>query len=151
MKNRAKCKLCSSTIESFHRENHDECSYREDYVECTCGEIAIWGGPDNYNLSYNDINNFLRIDDEGNEIVVKEGEIVDKEGESVVKEGESDKSDVKPLDNDTKPTRKELIEMLDTMAKNIEDLPSYAKQTPCNQYDMLALISLLSLILKTKK
>lgn len=77
----------------------------------------------------------MRVDDEGNEIIVKEGE----------------NSDVKPIENDTKPTKKELIQMLDTMAKNIEDLPSYAKQTTISQYDFLALISLLSLILKTKR
>lgn len=128
MKNRAKCKVCNSIIESFHKE---------DYVECSCGGIAIWGGPDNYNVSYGDINNFLRVDDEGNEIIVKEGE--------------ESNSDVKPLDNDTKPTRKELIKMLDTMAKNIDDLPSYVKQAQVNQYDLLALISLLSLILKAKR
>lgn len=128
MKNRAKCKLCQSIIESFHED---------DYVECSCKEIAIWGGTSSYNLSYGDITNFLRVDDLGNEIIVKEGE--------------EPNSDVKQLDNETKPTRKELIEMLDTMAKNIEDLPSYAKQTPCNQYDLLALISLVSLILKTKR
>jgi len=124
MKNRAKCKICQSIIESFHRD---------DYVECSCGAISIWGGPDNYNVSYQDINNFLRIDDEGNEIVVKEGK------------------DVKPLDNETKPTKKDLIQMLDEMSNNIEALPSHAKFNPVNQYDLQALISLLSLILKTKR
>lgn len=77
----------------------------------------------------------MRVDDEGNEIVVTE-----KESE-----------EVKPLDIDTKPSRKDLINMLDAMAKNIEDLPSYTKTHPVNQYDLLALISLLSLILKTKR
>jgi HKD family nuclease len=124
MKNRAKCKLCSSIIESFHEK---------DYVECSCGTISIWGGPGNYNLSYDDINNFLRIDDEGNEIVV------------TVK----DKEDVKPLDNEVKPSKKELIQMLDEMANNIENLPAHAKFQPVNQYDLQALITLLSLILKS--
>ena len=37
MRNRAKCKLCSSVIESYHR--YDE-------VSCKCGEINISGGND---------------------------------------------------------------------------------------------------------
>lgn len=127
MKNRAKCKLCNSIIESFHTE---------DYVECTCGEVAIYGGPDNYNVAYRDENSFLRVDDEGNEIAV------------TFKEKES--NDVKPLDIDTKPKKKDLIKMLDEMANNIEALPPYAKQTPVNQYDLQALISLISLILKSR-
>ena len=62
MKNRAKCKLCGDVIESFH-------SY--DYVACRCGEIAVDGGMDNFRCIANDFGNFLRVDDEGNEIVVK--------------------------------------------------------------------------------
>jgi hypothetical protein len=123
MKNIAKCKICQSVIESFHRD---------DYVSCSCREISIWGGPDNYNVSYQNINNFLRIDDKGNEIVVKE---------------ENPKEDVKKLDT-PKPSKEDLIKMLDEMANNIEKLPSHAKFNPVNQYDLQALISLLSLILK---
>lgn len=124
MKNRAKCKLCDSIIESFHRD---------DYVSCTCGEIAIWGGTDSYNVSYRDIANFVRVDDEGNEIIVKEEQ----------------SSDVKQIDPETKPSRNDLIKMLDEMANNIENLPPHAKFQSVNQYDMQALISLLSLIFKT--
>ncbi len=127
MKNRAKCKLCQSIIESFHRE---------DYVECSCGEISVHGGTDHYGVSYRDASNFLRVDDEENEIVIK---VKDKENE-----------DVKQLDNDIKPSKEDLIKMLDEMANNIEALPSYAKQTPVTQYDLLSLVSLISLILKTK-
>ncbi len=123
MKNRAKCKLCLSILESFHRD---------DYVTCTCGEIAIHGGTDHYGVSYRDHNNFLRIDDEGNQIVV------------TIK----DSDDVKQLYNDSKPSREDLIRMLDEMANTIEALPSYAKQNPVTQYDLLSLISLMSLILK---
>lgn len=125
MKNRAKCKLCQSMIESLHRD---------DYVECSCGEIAIAGGPDSYHVSYRDIGNFMRIDDEGNEIIVKEIQ--------------GDTGNVKPFDNDTKPSRADLIKMLDEMSNNIENLPAHAKFQSVNQYDMQALISLLSLILK---
>lgn len=128
MKNRAKCKLCQSIIESFHVH---------DYVKCACGEIAVDGGTDYYKVMANDFSNFLRIDDEGNEIEV------------TLKEKESYEEDVKPIDIDSKPNRASLIGMLDEMANNIDRLPSYAKQSPVNQYDLQALISLLSLILKT--
>jgi len=126
MKNRAKCKICQSVIESFHIN---------DYVECSCGEIAISGGADAYQVSYRNLDNFMRIDDEGNEIIVKEGD--------------ESKEDVKPLDNEIKPSRNDLIKMLDEMANNIESLPSHAKFQSVNQYDLQALISLLSLILKS--
>lgn len=124
MKNRAKCKLCQSIIESFHDQ---------DYVSCVCGEIAIWGGTTNYCVSYRNPINFLRIDDEGNEI------------EITVQE----KEDVKPLDIDSKPSKEDLIKMLEEMANNIENLPSFAKQSPVNQYDLQSLISLLILIIKS--
>ena len=55
MKNRAKCKLCNSIIESFHRH---------DYVTCACGEIAVDGGLDYFKVIARDYANFLRIDDE---------------------------------------------------------------------------------------
>lgn len=74
----------------------------------------------------------MRVDDEGNEVTVKEQE-----------------GDVNPFDNEVKPSKKELIQMLDEMANNIESLPSHAKFQSVNQYDLQALISLLSLILKS--
>lgn len=37
MRNRARCKLCDSTIESVHRH---------DFVKCACGAIAVDGGKD---------------------------------------------------------------------------------------------------------
>jgi len=124
MKNRAKCRKCNSIIESTHNT---------DYVSCRCGEIAL-DCVDGMKVYANDLNNIIRIDDEGNEIKV------------TVKEKE--KEDVNPLYIESKPSKEDLIKMLDEMAKNIENLPSYVKQTPVNQYDLLSLISLLSLILK---
>lgn len=61
MRNRAKCKLCGDIIESFHQY---------DKVTCKCSEISIDGG--NYHLITHakDVSNFLRVDDQGNEIVV---------------------------------------------------------------------------------
>lgn len=124
MKNRAKCKLCQSILESFHRD---------DYITCTCGEIAIHGGTNHYGVTYRNHNNFLRIDDEGNEIVV------------TVQEND----DVKQIYNESKPSREDLIRMLDEISNNIEAFPSYAKQNPVTQYDLQSLISLLCLIFKS--
>jgi predicted nucleic acid-binding Zn-ribbon protein len=60
MKNRAKCKVCKSIIESFHST---------DLVICNCGEIFVDGG-DAMKCGATDFANFLRVDDHGNEIVV---------------------------------------------------------------------------------
>jgi hypothetical protein len=62
MRNRAKCKLCNSIIESLHRY---------DYVKCACGEIAISGGLYELETSAKDYDNFLRVDDMGREISVE--------------------------------------------------------------------------------
>lgn len=60
MKNRAKCKLCQSVIESFHATDH---------VMCKCGEVELNGG-DAMFARANDFNNFLRVDEQGNEVLV---------------------------------------------------------------------------------
>ncbi|MCF1193260.1 hypothetical protein LRR18_16845, partial [Mangrovimonas sp. AS39] len=98
MKNRAKCKLCQSTIESFHDT---------DYVSCKCSHISVSGGL-RMECSAIDWNNFLRVDDQGNEIIVK------------VKESNED---VKPLYNEN-PTREDKLKMLDEMIKSYDDLPT---------------------------
>lgn len=122
MKNRAKCKLCQSIIESFHPS---------DYVMCKCGEIAVDGG-DALRCIARDWDNFLRVDDEGNEIIVK-----------------IDGVDVKPLYNEGKPTREDLIKMLDEMIKNIEALPSHAMSAPVTHYDLVSSLILISSIFKS--
>ncbi len=126
MKNRAKCRLCQETIESFHRH---------DYVTCKCGEIAVDGGLDYWRCSAKSWDNFLRIDDEGNEIVPL---IKDKE--------ESTKEDIKSV---PPPTKKELLGMLDEMIASYERLPEHARtQNPTN-YDLAAALLLLSSILRS--
>lgn len=128
MKNRAKCKLCGSIIESFHRN---------DYVSCNCGEISIDGGADYCKAMAKDWKNFLRVDDKGNEIVVK-----------VVEKNDSQTDDVKPLYNDQKPSRDDMLKMLNEMIKNYEGLPDNAKGQPVTHYDMLSVLLLLSSILR---
>lgn len=124
MRNRAKCRLCDSIIESFHYYDH---------IECKCGEISITGGPDTYKTSSRDpsYKNFIRVDDEGNEIIVK------------VISHEEPKGEEPP-----KLTRDDYLNMLDSMIKNIEGLPSHAMQTPITHYDLYSALLLLSTILR---
>lgn len=123
MKNRAKCKLCDSVIESFHKY---------DYVTCKCNEISVSGGNDLMECGARNWDNFVRIDDAGKEISIK---VVDYKDNNAI-----------PLPDmqRVKPTKQELIEMLHTMAKSIEDLPSQAMSAPITHYDLLSLLLLLS-------
>jgi len=119
MKNRAKCKLCNSIIESFHQF---------DYVLCECGEIAVDGG--NAMKCYaTDFTNFMRVDDQGNEIVVTV----------------QDSSDLPT----TKPTQKDLLKMLDEMIKSYERLPPKAMSNPVSNYDFCAALILIQSILES--
>lgn len=130
MKNRAKCKLCESIIESFHAH---------DYVTCKCGEIAVGGDDGLYPCAAKNWGNFLRVDDEGNTIV------------PTIKT----KDDVKQLDIEEKeapkPTRNDLIKMLDDMVKSIEQLPPNAMTTYVNQYDLMSFMMIMSAIFKAKE
>lgn len=123
MKNRAKCKLCKTIIESFHAT---------DYVQCNCGEIAV-DGADALLCFAKNFDNFLRIDDQGNEIVV------------TLKE----KSNILTISSTDKPTRKELLDMLQTMLQNIESLPAQAMSSPINHYDFVSVMLLVSSILRS--
>lgn len=122
MRNRAKCKLCGTVIESFHST---------DYVECKCGEICVDGG-EALRCAANDFTNFMRVDDDGNEIIVQ------------VVEGGIEKK----VETHKKPTKEELLEMMSEMAKSIERLPPGAMSTPINHYDHYSLIVLLLSILR---
>lgn len=126
MRNRAKCKLCGDILESFHRH---------DYVACKCGEISVDGGSDCYKCSAINWVNFLRIDDEGNEIVP---EVIDTQETKV--NG--------PPEENPVVTRAEMIDMLDTMIKNIERLPQNAMTLPINHYDFVSALLLLSSLFK---
>lgn len=120
MKNRAKCKLCNDTIESYHST---------DYVICKCGEIAVDGGDALYCFA-KDFNNFLRVDDQGNEIIVK------------VK-------DVKQLDTSTKSSKEDLLFALEETIKSYDNLPTEARYAPVNHSDLLVVLRLLSSLLRT--
>lgn len=123
MKNRAKCRICQDILESFHRF---------DFVTCKCGEISIDGGNDTLWCSAKDFNNFIRVDENGHEILVK---LVDKP---------DNENPVEP----SKPTRKEQIEMLEAMIKNLENLPQNAMSLPVNHYDLYSFMLVISSILR---
>jgi hypothetical protein len=126
MKNRAKCKLCGSIIESFHLY---------DYVTCKCGEIAVDGGTDYLSCAAKDFDNFLRVDDLGNEIEVKVHD-------------SSQIDDIKIQSNESsKPNKKELLDMLKEMINNIERLPKNAMTTPITHSDFASALMLLLAIL----
>ena len=127
MRNRAKCLLCGSIIESFHTYDH---------IECKCGEISITGGPDCFKTASKDpsYKNFVRVDDEDNEIAVK---IVDTQEKP------------KPVEV-PKLTRDDYLKMLDDQIKTIEGLPQHAMYTPVTHYDLYSSLLLLSTILRAE-
>jgi len=129
MRNRAKCKLCKTILESFHEF---------DYVKCSCDEISISGGNVRNECAAKNWDNFLRIDDAGREISIK---VVDSE----------DKDEAIETSNlFNAPSKKDLIEMLDKMVEDMENLPTTALLSPINHYDFYSLIMLISSIFKSE-
>jgi hypothetical protein len=123
MRNRAKCKLCKSIIESYHDT---------DYVDCKCGEISVSGGSALY-CAAKSWDNFVRVDDRDSEIITK---VVD---------------DVKPLYNDdSKPNKKQLIEMLERDIANMEGLPQSAMVSPVTHYDLVSSLMIVLAIFKSE-
>lgn len=126
MRNRAKCKKCQSIIESYHAT---------DYVMCKCAEIYVDGGPA-LKCGANDYSNFLRVDDNGNEIIVKLAN--------------GDKETQETNETPSKPSRADLLHMLDEMISNIERLPQHAMMGPINHYDHVSMLILFSSIFKSE-
>jgi hypothetical protein len=133
LRNRAKCKLCNSTIES---------EAIGDIVTCACGEITIWGGNQALLSCAKHYDNFLRVDEEGNIYPVKYCQS---------REEENPKDDNK----ENLPSINSIEEMLDTLNKMIEsdkDLPQHALISPLNQYDLIRYMMLIhSLLAKITK
>lgn len=132
MKNRAKCNLCKDIIQSFHAT---------DLVSCRCGEISIDGGNYQYKCFAKDFANFLRVDDLGNEILVKlQSQETENKFERVLEDSESI--------GKHRPDKKELLKLLEVMIENIESLPSQAMQTYVNHYDLCSALILISELFK---
>lgn len=127
MKNRAKCKKCETVIESFHAT---------DLVLCKCGAIGVDGG-DAMKCLANDWSDFVRVDDEGNEVIPQ------------IDIGSSEKNDVKPIYITEKPTKKELLDMLEAQINSIENLPRNALYSYVSQSDLASSLMLLLAILRS--
>lgn len=108
---RAKCKLCKDILETEGNEHF-----------CGCGEISIGGNNDPARCSARDFKNFVRVDDEGNEI-----EVEYKEHKKITKET--------------------LRKTIQGMIEDIDKLPPAGKQMSANQFDMLSIYYLLSALL----
>lgn len=142
MRNRAKCKLCGSLIESLHVS---------DLVLCKCEAIAIDGGPDNFRTYARDYMHFLRIDDKDNEISV----IVKEKGLSSDLKKNPTKPDSKdengPVPHPDRITRVDLLDELETMIKNIEGLPQQALSTPVSHYDLCSALIVILAVLRADR
>jgi len=105
-------------------------------VRCECGEIAVDGGLDYYKVNARNYENFLRVDDEGNEIVIKV-----KEKPEIFEEDKSI----------SKPTRDNLLNMLEEMIKSYERLPEHAMLTSVTQADLCSSLILILSILRSER
>lgn len=127
MKNRAKCTLCHTILESFHRY---------DYVLCKCGEISISGGSDIFECAAKNWNNFVRVDDNDHEIIVKVNELSSNDSNRKI-----------DTSNDVKLDKKELLDMLKRSIDYIEQLPSHAQKANVDFDSLNTFIKLLHSIL----
>lgn len=140
MRNRAKCKLCETVIESI---------YRNDYVTCKCGEIAIDGGNQNLHCIANNWENFLRVDDNGN-VIIPIIKLQEDNEEKKLQEHIENKEQKQLIPDTSKPSRKDCLDMLDEMIKSYESLPKVAMMTPISHYDFVSLMLLVSSIFRAE-
>jgi hypothetical protein len=129
MRNRAKCKLCNTIIESLSRH---------DYVKCECGEIALDGGTDYLRALAGDFANFIRLDDDNNEIQVTYEEKKQEENGKIEEQVSAHK-----------PSKEELIAMLEEMIKSYENMPHWAMHQPVSHADQLSLLMIVSSLFKS--
>jgi hypothetical protein len=127
VKNRAKCKLCESIIESF---------FEQDYVSCKCGEITVYGGL-SMRCAFINQENFLRVDDEGNIVVPHYVESKDAETDNQTNDQPKEQ-----------PAKEEVMKMLDEMIESYEKLPQHGMSAPVTHYDFMSLLIILKVILK---
>lgn len=118
MRNRAKCKLCNEIIESFHRG---------DYVTCKCDEIAVCGGTEKLEVFAKNWCNFVRIDDEGNEIVIH-----------LEENQKADES--KQFISPPSYTKEDYIQMLEEFCQKIDSLPSGARFDAVTHADLSSVL-----------
>lgn len=148
MRNRAKCKKCSSIMESFHEF---------DYVECKCGAVGITGGNVVFRVLAYDFADVMRLDDNDREVKIR---VEEKDEDNRTDRPNNENTDIHTINADMgttsngnessivggrqNPTRKELLEELGFMIKNIEDLPQHAMVNPVNHYDLYSFMLVVS-------
>lgn len=137
MRNRAKCRLCGDVIESLHVH---------DYVPCKCDEIAVDGGTQYWRVFAKSWDNFIRLDDEGNEVIPVVEEKVETPKPSIKVET------LKPSIEEPKPLgREDKFVMLEAFAQSIERLPEHALMSPVSHADLYQAILLITSILRAKE
>jgi hypothetical protein len=117
MRNRAKCALCHTVIESVLATEH---------VLCPCGEIGVAGGQQMLFKAYTSDDNFIRIDDDGNEIKPE-----------LAKAKESAEKLLVNMDD-----LGQIIKDMGTIVESLESLEDYSMRLPLNQYDLLTVLRL---------
>jgi hypothetical protein len=128
MRNRAKCRLCGDVIESLHLH---------DYVPCKCDEIAVDGGSQYWRVFAKSWDNFIRLDDEGNEVIPQIEDKVETP---------------KPAIEEPKPlSREDKLVMLEAFAQSIERLPEHALMSPVSHADLYQAILLITSIFRAKE
>jgi len=129
LRNRAKCKLCGYLIESFHRY---------DYVSCECGEIAVDGGKEYYKVMAKNYDNFIRIDDMGNEVPIK-----------VLDEADNSNNNTNS-DNDIINDSDKLspFQTFVAMKENLDALPEFVKDEKISYRELSSILAVLIEILK---
>lgn len=121
MKNRTKCKSCNDIIETIGKG---------DFIMCSCGKICISQREDHLRARFDNREDIVFVDDEGNEILPTYKDDIQKQ---------------EPL---SKPNREELLEIMDEMVKRIQELPQHATLTPVTHADFASLLMLLSSIFR---
>jgi len=122
MRNRAKCKQCEEIIESIHSQ---------DYQLCRCGEIFVDGGKENQ-CGAKDWHNFIRIDDNDNEVIPQ-----------IIDDGDDtrDKTDVTLAPTLSAEERKaNAIKLFKNMMDTYDRLPAHATHSPISHYDLQAVM-----------
>lgn len=150
MRNRAKCKICRQIIES--KTVHD-------YVTCPCGEISIDGGPGYLRCIAKDFYNFLRIDEDDNEIEVRlydKKSIEEKKYPKIVvklapknQEEPQEEQQEEQKEPQNALTKDEIMVLFDEMIGYIETMSDTAKLTSITHYDQLSLMLLLRSLFKS--
>ena len=131
MRNIAKCRKCGSIIESFHST---------DYVICKCDEISVDGGEAMY-CGAKDWANFVRVDDQGNEIVPKIKDAKEPLHTALAAD----------ISKEFEVSKGELLMELDRLISRYEQLPQNAMLQPVSHYDLAAALILLSSILRCEE